>query len=119
MTRRRTLLVHSGHGPMVVRRRYTADGQTRVRLWSPDEELSDEDAAHLEALIGAFEAFENLPINLGILGRAASYTFEPMGRQIEAGACGLKIHEDWGATPAVIDTALGVADETDTQQAAA
>ncbi|MGE3267980.1 MAG: urease subunit alpha [Chloroflexota bacterium] len=61
----------------------------------------------------AFEAFENLPINLGILGRAASYSFDPMGRQIEDGACGLKIHEDYAGYPSVIDQALNVAQAYD------
>ena len=51
----------------------------------------------------AFEAFEAWPVNLGILGRAASYTFAPMARQVEAGACGLKVHEDYAGYPSVID----------------
>jgi urease subunit alpha len=61
----------------------------------------------------AFEAFEHLPINLGIQGRAASSTFDPMARQIEAGACGLKIHEDYAGYPSVIDQALNVAQAYD------
>ncbi len=61
----------------------------------------------------AFEAFEHLPINLGILGRAASYAFDPMARQIEAGACGLKIHEDYAGYASVIDQALNVAQAYD------
>jgi urease subunit alpha len=61
----------------------------------------------------AFEAFESLPINLGILGRAASYAFDPMARQIDDGACGLKIHEDYAGYPSVIDQALNVAQAYD------
>ena len=61
----------------------------------------------------AFEAFEHLPINLGILGRAASYTFDPMAHQIEEGACGLKIHEDYAGYASVIDQALNVAQAYD------
>ncbi len=56
-----------------------------------------------------FEAFEHLPVNLGVQGRGASYRFEPMARQIESGACGLKIHEDYAGFPTVIDQALNVA----------
>lgn len=62
-----------------------------------------------------FEAFEHFPINLGVLGRAASYNFAPMARQIEAGACGLKIHEDYAGFPTVIDQALNVAEAYDIQ----
>jgi urease subunit alpha len=60
-----------------------------------------------------FQAFEHMPVNLGILGRAASYTFEPMARQIESGACGLKVHEDYAAYPSIIDQALNVAEAYD------
>ena len=62
-----------------------------------------------------FESFEGLPVNLGLLGRAASYAFGPMARQIEAGACGLKVHEDYAGYPAIIDQALRVADTYDVQ----
>jgi urease subunit alpha len=61
----------------------------------------------------AFEAFEHVPINLGILGRGASHTYAPMARQIEAGACGLKVHEDYAGYPTVIDQALNVAEAYD------
>jgi urease subunit alpha len=61
----------------------------------------------------AFEAFEQVPINLGILGRGASPTAAPMARQIEAGACGLKVHEDYAGYPTVIDQALTVAEAYD------
>lgn len=61
----------------------------------------------------AFEAFEHVPINLGILGRGASPTYAPMARQIEAGACGLKVHEDYAGYPTVIDQALNVAEAYD------
>lgn len=60
-----------------------------------------------------FEAFEQFPVNIGIQGRGASPTFDPMARQIEAGACGLKIHEDYAGYPTVIDQALSVAEAYD------
>ena len=61
------------------------------------------------------QAFEGLPINVGILGKGNGSVAKPLRDQIEAGACGLKLHEDWGTTPAVIDTSLTVADEYDIQ----
>lgn len=64
-----------------------------------------------------FEAFENLPINVGFFGKGNVSTTKPIEEQIEAGALGVKIHEDWGATPATIDTALKVADKYDVQVA--
>ena len=61
------------------------------------------------------EAAEALPVNLGILGKGHAYNEEPLREQIEAGACGFKIHEDWGAMPAIIRAALSVADKMDVQ----
>jgi urease subunit alpha len=61
------------------------------------------------------QAFEGLPINVGILGKGNGSIAKPLIHQIEAGACGLKLHEDWGTTLAVIDTSLTVADEHDIQ----
>ncbi len=61
------------------------------------------------------QAFEGLPINVGILGKGNGSLPKPLEDQIEAGACGLKLHEDWGTTPSVIDTSLAVADEYDIQ----
>jgi urease subunit alpha len=63
------------------------------------------------------EAAEALPVNWGLLGKGNSSRPEPLREQIEAGACGLKDHEDWGTTPAVIDCSLRVADEYDVQVA--
>jgi urease subunit alpha len=63
------------------------------------------------------EAAEGLPINWGLLGKGNASTPEALREQIEAGACGLKDHEDWGTTPAVIDCSLRVADEYDVQVA--
>lgn len=68
-------------------------------------------AFHLSRMI---EAAEALPINIAYLGKGNDSSPEPLREQICAGAAGLKIHEDWDATPAVIDTALGVAEKTDT-----
>jgi urease subunit alpha len=74
--------------------------------------LNDNPAFNLRRM---FEAFEHLPINLGILGRAAATVAEPLIRQIESGACGLKVHEDYAGYPSVIDRALAVADLHDVQ----
>lgn len=61
------------------------------------------------------EAAEEYPMNLGFLGKGNSADTNTLAEQIEAGACGLKIHEDWGSTPSVIDRALTVADKYDVQ----
>lgn len=61
------------------------------------------------------QAFEGLPINVGVMGKGNGSLPKPLRKQIEAGACGLKLHEDWGTTPTVIDTSLTVADEYDIQ----
>ncbi len=63
------------------------------------------------------QATEAWPINFGFLGKGNVATAAPMVEQIVAGACGLKLHEDWGTTPAAIDTCLKVADEYDIQVA--
>ena len=62
-------------------------------------------------------AYEALPVNVGLLGKGNSSLPNTLIEQIEAGACGLKVHEDWGTTPAVIDCSLTVADEYDVQVA--
>ena len=74
--------------------------------------LNDNPAYNLRRM---FLAFEDQPINLGILGRAASTVPDALVRQIEAGACGLKVHEDYAGYPSVIDQALTVADAHDIQ----
>lgn len=63
------------------------------------------------------QAVERLPVNIGLLGKGNCSTTDPLRAQVEAGACGLKLHEDWGTTPAAIDTCLRVADEYDVQVA--
>src|SRR5207244_6655176 len=63
------------------------------------------------------EAAEAFPVNLGFLGKGNASAPEPLREQIAAGAIGLKLHEDWGTTPAAIDCALGVAEEYDVQVA--
>ncbi|RAJ10899.1 urease subunit alpha [Chitinophaga skermanii] len=63
------------------------------------------------------QAAEQYPMNLGFFGKGNCATEAPLVEQIEAGALGLKIHEDWGATPATIDAALHVADKMDVQVA--
>jgi urease subunit alpha len=69
---------------------------------------------HLHSMLLAAEAF---PMNLGFLGKGNVSTAEAAREQIRAGALGLKLHEDWGTTPAAIDTCLQVADEMDVQVA--
>ena len=69
---------------------------------------------HLARMLQASDSY---PMNLGFLGKGNASLVEPLREQIEAGAIGLKLHEDWGTTPAAIDTCLTVADETDTQVA--
>lgn len=61
------------------------------------------------------EAADAYPMNLGFMGKGNCATLAPLEEQIEAGALGLKIHEDWGSTPAVIDASLKVADKYDVQ----
>lgn len=63
------------------------------------------------------KAAEEYPMNLGFLGKGNCSAEAPLREQIAAGAMGLKIHEDWGSTPAVIDHCLTVADEMDVQVA--
>ncbi len=63
------------------------------------------------------QAADAFPMNLGFLGKGNSAKPEGLIEQIKAGAMGLKLHEDWGTTPAAIDTCLGVADEYDVQVA--
>ena len=63
------------------------------------------------------EAAEEYPMNLGFLGKGNCSTPEPLREQVRAGAIGLKLHEDWGTTPAATDTCLSVADELDVQVA--
>src|SRR5882762_7497083 len=69
---------------------------------------------HIERMLQAADGY---PINLGFLGKGNASRPEPLREQIQAGAIGLKLHEDWGTTPAAIDNCLSVAEETDTQVA--
>jgi urease subunit alpha len=63
------------------------------------------------------EAADAFPMNLGFLGKGNCAALPPLEEQIAAGALGLKIHEDWGSTPAVIDASLRIADQYDVQVA--
>jgi urease subunit alpha len=69
---------------------------------------------HIHSMLLAAEAF---PMNLGLVGKGNVSMPEPAREQIRAGAVGLKLHEDWGTTPAAIDNCLRVADEMDVQVA--
>ncbi|GGK98866.1 urease subunit alpha [Deinococcus radiotolerans] len=63
------------------------------------------------------EALAGLPLNFGLLGKGNASTQAPLAEQIHAGALGLKLHEDWGTTPAAIHAALSVAEDFDIQVA--
>jgi urease subunit alpha len=67
---------------------------------------------HIEMMLRAFDSF---PVNLALSGKGNASLPGPLVEQIEAGACSLKLHEDWGTTPATIDNCLSVADEYDIQ----
>ena len=69
---------------------------------------------HIRAMLAAADAF---PMNLGFFGKGNASLHEPLREQVRAGAIGLKLHEDWGTTPAAIDGCLAVADEMDVQVA--
>lgn len=71
-------------------------------------------AWHIARMLQAADAF---PMNLGFLGKGNVSLPGPLREQVEAGAIGLKLHEDWGTTPAAIDNCLAVADEMDVQVA--
>lgn len=67
---------------------------------------------HIHSMLKAAESF---PMNLGFQGKGNASVARPLEEQIEAGAYGLKLHEDWGTTPSAIDTCLTVADQHDVQ----
>ncbi|MFP5311886.1 MAG: urease subunit alpha, partial [Actinomycetes bacterium] len=69
---------------------------------------------HIQRML---QAVEGLPVNVGLFGKGHASAVEPLAEQIRAGAVGLKVHEDWGATTSSIDTSLKVADEYDVQVA--
>ena len=69
---------------------------------------------YLAKMLQAIDAF---PMNIGLLGKGNTSQPQGLVEQVNAGAMGLKLHEDWGTTPATIDTCLGVADEYDVQVA--
>jgi urease subunit alpha len=71
-------------------------------------------AWHIASMLSAAEAF---PMNLGFLGKGNASLPDPLREQVRAGAIGLKLHEDWGTTPAAIDNCLAVADDMDVQVA--
>jgi urease len=67
---------------------------------------------HIRQMLQAIDA---LPLNYGITGKGNDSELKPLQEQAEAGVCGLKLHEDWGTTPAAIDACLTVCDEYDIQ----
>ena len=69
---------------------------------------------HLARMLQAADAF---PMNIGLTGKGNASLPEPLVEQVKAGAIGLKLHEDWGTTPAAIDNCLNVADQYDVQVA--
>src|SRR6185436_122878 len=93
-----TTMIGGGTGP--------AEG-TRATTCTPGE-------WHIHRMI---EATQHLPMNFGFLGKGNASDRAALAEQVRAGAMGLKLHEDWGTTPATIDAALSVADELDVQVA--
>jgi urease subunit alpha len=93
-----TTLIGGGTGP--------AEGSTATTV-TPGE-------WHIQRM---FEALDAFPVNIGLLAKGSTVCKKALHDQITAGALGLKIHEDWGATPAVIDAALAVCEETGVQVA--
>jgi urease subunit alpha len=69
---------------------------------------------HIHSMLSATDAF---PMNIGLLGKGNVSLPGPLREQVQAGAIGLKLHEDWGSTPAAIDSCLSVAEEMDVQVA--
>jgi urease subunit alpha len=69
---------------------------------------------HIERM---YQALDALPMNFGLLGKGNASLPQPLEQQLEAGAMGLKLHEDWGTTPAAIDNCLAVAERYDVQVA--
>ena len=69
---------------------------------------------HIHRMLQAADAF---PMNLGFLGKGNASLPQPLREQVEAGVVGLKLHEDWGTTPAAIDNCLSIAEEMDVQVA--
>ncbi|KAJ9668399.1 Urease [Coniosporium apollinis] len=69
-------------------------------------------ASHIRQML---QAFDELPVNVGVTGKGNDNEPKPLQEQCEAGVCGLKLHEDWGCTPAAIDTCIKVCDEYDVQ----
>ena len=69
---------------------------------------------HLQSML---QAADELPMNIGYLGKGNASKYEPVAEQVRAGAIGLKLHEDWGTTPASINNCLSVADDFDVQVA--
>ena len=67
---------------------------------------------HIERMLQAADSF---PMNLGFFGKGNASLPKALVEQVQAGACGLKLHEDWGTTPSAIDTCLSVADDMDVQ----
>lgn len=63
------------------------------------------------------QSYDGIPVNVGLLGKGNCSCREDLENQLKAGACGFKIHEDWGATPAAIRTCMAVADDFDVQVA--
>jgi urease subunit alpha len=64
-----------------------------------------------------FHAMDGMPVNVALLGKGNTVSADALREQVIAGACGFKLHEDWGSTPAAISAALTIADETGVQVA--
>lgn len=98
--------------PALLPEALSAGVTTLIGMGSGLFDMGTNPASVLDPMVAAMEAW---PVNVGFLARAASRSPAPLTAMIRAGACGLKIHEDKGAYPALIATALAVAEETDVQ----
>ncbi|MFJ9612872.1 urease subunit alpha [Streptomyces noursei] len=93
-----TTLIGGGTGP--------AEGSTATTVTPGEWHISR-----------VFESLDAYPVNIGLLGKGSTVDEEALAEQVDAGVIGLKVHEDWGATPAVIDAALKVCDKRGVQVA--
>ena len=113
--RRRHQLAHplhlpaAGRGGILQRHHDNARGRHRPRCRHRGNDLH----AGPVAFGPDMQAAEGLPVNLGFFGKGNASDPRALVEMVEAGACGLKLHEDWGTTPAAIDTCLAVAEQLD------
>ena len=115
----------SGEGKNTLYCSFCGKSQHEVRklIAGPTVFICDEcvelcmDIIREETKSNGLKATDGVPMNLGFFGKGNASAAGPLEEQIAAGACGLKLHEDWGTTPSAIDTCLSVAEKQDVQVA--